>query len=623
MPEPSSARLILIVGVDSQTDSVLAMLTTNEIEMATDQDVVMPGSRLGLPFPVVFETDLIGSLWVSQLEPPIGVIPDETLEALLRLRHGLHAPELLPHQGLPVDGTSDPRWRFKLEELRVIQALSAACTAYLVEVSDREAATIDDEEAEQTGDEATAIPALPEPVLARTLGTILSQETTHGPEPSKALADSVGLPAGTVREAVAFLEDRGFVEKDPEAPWSLRINESRSCAIGVSIRPSELIGVVTNLKAANLLPAAERRALKSTDVREVVDAIRALVVDLQRALPDESETVIGLGVELSGHIDGRSGEVVFSPDLRTEHAEFWRAVPLAELLAQATGLDTVVENDANALALYEQWYGDGRHVDDFAVVLIGAKGVGSGLVVGGTLLHGSEGMAGEIGHLVIEPGGAECRCGNQGCLETLVSEEAILRAIGTEGRSIPPDLEAAARLVRKGDRTATAAFRRAGKDLGRGLSMLLNLTNPSQVIVFGQPQLTDDRHGGPAVLFLSALTGSAEADAFLFAGWRYKLISKVIDQELGAEGAAAAVLARMVTRPPNGGGSEEAPPRFLSSGAPAATVPGLDHSLMMGSMPWVYELLSPSLLRGRSSFTQLWAAKRQKEEWRAGNPSAR
>jgi predicted NBD/HSP70 family sugar kinase len=540
---------VLIVEVDAAAGFVLAMLTTNETEMAADTDVVLPADRLGLPFPLAVECDLVGALWSTQVERRIGAIDSDTVDAIRAFRQGDPLPEFLGFQGLPIQGSQDPRWRFKVTELAAMQALSAPCTAAMVgmgSVDDATSLTDVIPLGAQTSDLVEA--GREEQGPATALGTLLSVEADHGSLSIPEIADATGLPPSTVGRAVSFLLDEGFVVRDRDDQESIRINESRPCAIGVSIRSDELVGVVTNLRAGDLVPA-KRRPLPGTDVRIVVQAVAELVTQLLDELAGERQAVTGVGVELSGHIDGRYGEVVYSPDLKAA-GDYWRNVYLADQLREATGLPTVIENDANALALHEQWFGDGIGVENFATVLIGDRGIGCGMVVDGGLLHGSEGIAGEVGHLVLEPGGRDCRCDNQGCLETIASPQAICDALAPDGGRPPFDLEGVAQRARDNDPNAVAAFRTAGEALGRGLSMVLNLVNPSHVVLFGPAQLTDPkRAGAPAMLFVDALSQAVERYSFSFAAWQYKLIIKTSDQRLGSKGAASVLLNRMMVRP--------------------------------------------------------------------------
>jgi hypothetical protein len=99
VPEPSSSRLVLVVEVDSAHGTALVMLTTNEIEMASDQDFALPAEQVGLPFPISVQSDLVGAVWISQLENPIASVSDKTLHALVAFRHGHPQGTCFPVKG--------------------------------------------------------------------------------------------------------------------------------------------------------------------------------------------------------------------------------------------------------------------------------------------------------------------------------------------------------------------------------------------------------------------------------------------------------------------------------------------------------------------------------------------
>ena len=544
------ARVVLVIKVDLAAGFVLAMLTTNEVELAGGTDLVLPADELGLPFPLCLEVEEVGALWIDQLQPPLARLPDGTFREILELRHGSLPRRLRRYLGLPIAGPRDPRWQLKQEETAALQGLSAACAGTLLDRFPPPAPSGPEHSRLNPPRSRPPTGVLNEYGVAETLGAMLMLELAEERHSLERVTDRTNLPSATVQAAVTRLVEHGFVVEDKAGRGTLRVNEDRACAMGISIRPDHVLGVLTNLAARDLVPL-HRRPLPGTDVATVVDAVTAVVDHLRAAPASGGDEILGVGVELSGHIDGRTGEVVFSPDLRASH-RYWQYVALAEMIQERTGLSVVAENDANALALHEMWFGDGVDLDDFVVVLIGEKGVGAGLVVDGRLVHGSEGIAGELGHLVLEPGGQLCRCGNRGCLETIVSESAILHAMRESGAPAG-DLQAAAEAARDGDRAAISAVRHAGDVLGRGISMLLNLVGPSHVIVFGPPQLTDTAQAvRSAEIFMRAVDRSVGSNSFSFAAKRYKLLNKPLHAGLGAIGAASAVLGRIIPRSANG-----------------------------------------------------------------------
>jgi glucokinase len=158
------------------------------------------------------------------------------------------------------------------------------------------------------------------------------------------------------------------------------------------------------------------------------------------------------------------------------HIPAWRDFPLRERLAAAFDRPCVVDNDANALVLGEQWRGAGRGSANMLGMLV-STGVGGGIILEGRLLHGFAGNAGHVGHIVVWPDGPPCRCGARGCIEGIASGSGLARRLatalaeGAETRLHPGatavDIAAAAR---QGDHLAAELFRTAGECVGRGLA---------------------------------------------------------------------------------------------------------------------------------------------------------
>lgn len=144
-----------------------------------------------------------------------------------------------------------------------------------------------------------------------------------------------------------------------------------------------------------------------------------------------------------------------------------------------------VDNDVRALTIAEQWFGGGVGCANFAVVTVGA-GIGCGLVVDGRVVSGSHGVAGEIGHLPIDPQGPVCHCGNTGCVEAIASDSAILRRIREDtGRPVADSAEAL-QLAHAGTAGAREAYARAGEAIGRAIGAVVNLLGPERVIISGE-----------------------------------------------------------------------------------------------------------------------------------------
>lgn len=318
------------------------------------------------------------------------------------------------------------------------------------------------------------------PAASQVFTTVLSQ----GPLARLEVARRVGLSAAAVTKAVRPLIEAGYlVEGADDAarpalgrPANLvRVDGGRALFIGVKVTGDEIIGVLTDLccriRVARHVPLPDRAA----------KAVLASIADLVQDLLTEADgvPVLGLGVAVSGDVDRTEGTVRYSPFLD------WRDVPLAELTALTTGLPVTVDNDVRALTVAEQWFGAGAGLSDFAVVTVGA-GIGCGLVVHGRVVAGAHGVAGEIGHVTVDPNGPLCHCGNRGCVEAIAGEAAIVRRIQEITGVELADAAEALTLARRGVAGAREVYARAGEAIGRGIATVANLLGPERVIISGE-----------------------------------------------------------------------------------------------------------------------------------------
>jgi glucokinase len=192
----------------------------------------------------------------------------------------------------------------------------------------------------------------------------------------------------------------------------------------------------------------------------------------------------GLGLGTPGLIDRERGIVLSAPNLKSIEG-----FPLRAELARQLGLPEIhlsLENDANAAAVGEHWLGAARGESDLLMVTLGT-GVGGGLILGGSIYRGSGGMAGEIGHVVVDPEGPLCGCGARGCLETLASASAAERRARAAGlpRSKPGDLPELTARARTGPGPERDLLLALGFDLGRGLGAAVSLLDLRCFVIGG------------------------------------------------------------------------------------------------------------------------------------------
>jgi predicted NBD/HSP70 family sugar kinase len=356
------------------------------------------------------------------------------------------------------------------------------------------------------------------------------------------LSERTGLSPSRITKVVAPLVESGVVEEIAVAGPSsgpgrprrlLAVRPRRGVAVGIKLAPSHVTGVLTDMES-RILDQATRK-LSSSRPDPAMRAMRELCGQLLAHPAAGGIPAMGLGIGVGGHVDSRSGVIVRSAIMG------WERVAVADRLSAETGLRVVVNNDVNTLAVAERWFGKGRGVDSFAVVTIGI-GIGCGLVLGGELYTGASGIAGEFGHLPVQPGGALCKCGNRGCLEAVASFPAILQSLRDSGvhcRSITQ----AVRLAREDDTPAGSrardAFTAAGVALGRGLAGLCNLLNLQKIILSGEGLTAYD-------LLRSDVDAAWHAHSFSTAADDCELVFDLVDQYLWAKGAACLAIQEIV-----------------------------------------------------------------------------
>jgi glucokinase len=245
----------------------------------------------------------------------------------------------------------------------------------------------------------------------------------------------------------------------------------------------------THVRAAlyeqdNPKPIAHQRAATEADKPGVYDRLHLAV---EAVWPKDKE-VLGIGISSPGPLDPHTGHVLATPNIPE-----WRNFPLAPKLAGDFGVPAFLSNDANLGALGEWKFGAARgHAN--VLYLTVSTGVGGGVIEDGRLIQGYHGLAGELGHIILDPDGPICSCGFAGHLEAFASGPSIARYVLEQMKqgvqsSIQPDDRLTAREVadaaRQGDSLAIAAYRRAGEYLGIGVANFLTSFDPSIVILGG------------------------------------------------------------------------------------------------------------------------------------------
>jgi len=293
------------------------------------------------------------------------------------------------------------------------------------------------------------------------------------------LARTSGLQRSTVSLIVEeLLAERWIVEgstgQTPRGrkPTFLNLNGQRG-VLALDIHPSQTSLAVTDM-GGNVL-AQDRIVLPANPqkvITAILDAIRKMIA------AHSSHSFEGIGISLPGRFNPQFEKSIFAPNVD------WPIGQLKSRVEQATGLPVVVDNVANACALSEVWFGysDGMH--DLVVVNV-SEGIGTGIFANGRLMRGEGGVAGEFGHVQLDPNGLPCGCGGRGCWETIASHRAGLRYYAEIANKPLSSFELLLQLAEQHDPPAEEAVDRMCKALGRGMHMIASALAPSEIVIVG------------------------------------------------------------------------------------------------------------------------------------------
>jgi glucokinase-like ROK family protein len=321
----------------------------------------------------------------------------------------------------------------------------------------------------------------------------------RGPASRAELARITGLSRSTISTLVADLVTSGLVDEgegEPQVgahrgrpPQMVSLNSSAGLALGIDFGHRHLRVAVSDL-SHKVLAETWREMDVDHSAEHGLEAAEIFVDQVLAEAGVDRSRVIGVGMGLPGPINRATGTVEAASILPG-----WVGVDAADEAGARLGLPVEVENDANLGALAELVWGAGRGKSDVAYIKV-SSGIGAGLISGGRLHHGVGGTAGEIGHTLVAEGGAVCRCGNRGCLETLASARAIADLLSTSRRE-EISTRRLLELSAASDQAAQRLIGDAGRAIGLAVANMCNVLNPERVIVGGDLSAAGDVLLGP------------------------------------------------------------------------------------------------------------------------------
>lgn len=324
---------------------------------------------------------------------------------------------------------------------------------------------------------------------------LLNALIDNGPMTRQALQKQCGLSWGAVSNIVSELILSGVLCETvlPTAhagrkPSAVAISSENNLCIGVDVHMQGISCVITDLAGHELVSL--RRSIDGASRQQILDRTVDAVREAMNTLGVPTCQYIGIGVSVQGSIDATGRISLYSP-----HLPDWNNVPLCDLLETEFNLPALLIHDTFAMILAERRYKE-HCAQNMAFIKLD-MGLGMSMVLNGQLYTGSDGNASEFGHIIINPEGPLCTCGNHGCLEAYASGRSLLSHLYTgiqngrcqlklDGADFEHDLLLAAQAARDGSAFELQLFERMGQYLGIGISNLINFINPELVIIGGE-----------------------------------------------------------------------------------------------------------------------------------------
>lgn len=328
--------------------------------------------------------------------------------------------------------------------------------------------------------------ARPETIRRHNLHVVLAELHHHGPLSRAELTQNLGLNRSTIGGLVADLTEGGLVTEHapgtragagrPSHVVAPRLDGPYALAVDIAVRHVEVAAVALGGRVLARHTAALPEHAHPDDA--IVAA--ALGAKTVAELVPPGSWPAGVGVSVAGTVRRRDERVLVAPNLH------WSDIDLVGRLRAELHVDLPIRigNDANLGVLAEHIRGVARGIDDVVYLLV-RVGVGAGILSDGAPLRGVSGLAGEIGHVIIDPHGPACYCGNRGCFESMIGERALFARAGFTGVADADGIAQVARAAESGDVKAQAAIDHVCRWLAVGLAGVSHMVNPQLIVIGG------------------------------------------------------------------------------------------------------------------------------------------
>ncbi len=357
-----------------------------------------------------------------------------------------------------------------------------------------------------------------------------------------------GLSPATVTAITGSLIQEGLVFEKATGdstggrpPIMLALNPRGGFVIGIKLMEGQMVGALTDLNA-NIL-GKDKVELADKELTTSIETLITLVNCLIKSSGVRKKQLMGVGIGLAGVIDFAQGVVRQNPFFG------WRNTPLRDLLEPRLKVPIYIDNDVNTLSLSEKWLDRGAPEDNFILITVG-RGIGMGIVINGQIYRGKGGGAGEFGHVIVDPNGPLCDCGRHGCLQSFVSDSAL---VVTARDQVDPDIADLDDLVQRakaGNAAAAHVLAHAGTLMGRQIAGLVNIFDPKLIIISGEGIRMGDT-------FFSAVRSAFHASVMPALAADTEIRVNSWGDDIWALGAASLVIAEIFKSPIHKEGATE------------------------------------------------------------------
>lgn len=266
-------------------------------------------------------------------------------------------------------------------------------------------------------------------------------------------------------------------------PSTMLSVNSAKVTFALDLRPNRAILAVVDLSGRFL---SRETIATYSDLRKTVSQIGKRMRDLRAE--HASKSFEGIGVSLPGRVHSATQRVLLAPNMN------WHEFDLKSALEDVSGLQVEIDNDANVCLISELWFGRLQGAKNVVLVAV-AEGVGAAILTGGHMHSGYNGLAGEFGHVSVDPHGLLCQCGQRGCWEMVASSRAAIRIFNSVSKRKVKDIYEVLQLGQDGDQNAVRALSDQARALGRGLRLITAALSPELILVVGDITAAWERCG--------------------------------------------------------------------------------------------------------------------------------